>query len=78
MLCLSWIRSHGDSLPPVRPDVRTRSGFLLFNYIKNKGGMLHIQNVDILDGTPLLDIKPYAPEFDAQVEVRTSPPYTQR
>ena len=34
-------------------------------------GILHIQNVDILDGTPLLDIKPYVPEFDAAVEVRT-------
>jgi tRNA-Thr(GGU) m(6)t(6)A37 methyltransferase TsaA len=33
-------------------------------------GVLHIQNLDILDGTPLLDIKPYVPEFDAQVEVR--------
>jgi tRNA-Thr(GGU) m(6)t(6)A37 methyltransferase TsaA len=38
---------------------------------KIKDGVLHIQNVDILDGTPLLDIKPYVPEFDAQVEVRT-------
>jgi len=27
--------------------------------------------VDILDGTPLLDIKPYVPEFDAQADVRT-------
>ena len=36
-----------------------------------EGGVLYIQNVDILDGTPLLDIKPYVPEFDAQVEVRT-------
>lgn len=36
-----------------------------------KDGMLHIQNVDILDGTPLLDIKPYVPEFDAQMKVRT-------
>ena len=35
------------------------------------GGMLYIQNVDILDGTPLLDIKPYVPEFDAQANVRT-------
>jgi len=26
--------------------------------------ILHIENVDILDGTPLLDIKPYVPEFD--------------
>jgi tRNA-Thr(GGU) m(6)t(6)A37 methyltransferase TsaA len=28
------------------------------------GSTLHIENVDILDGTPLLDIKPYVPEFD--------------
>jgi len=26
--------------------------------------VLHVENVDILDGTPLLDIKPYVPEFD--------------
>jgi tRNA-Thr(GGU) m(6)t(6)A37 methyltransferase TsaA len=38
---------------------------------KIEDGVLHIRNVDILDGTPLLDIKPYVPEFDAQVEVRT-------
>jgi tRNA-Thr(GGU) m(6)t(6)A37 methyltransferase TsaA len=34
-------------------------------------GTLHIENVDILDGTPLLDIKPYVPEFDAPGKVRT-------
>ncbi|TVR75582.1 MAG: tRNA (N6-threonylcarbamoyladenosine(37)-N6)-methyltransferase TrmO [Marinilabiliales bacterium] len=34
-------------------------------------GMLEISNVDILDGTPLLDIKPYVPEFDAYEKVRT-------
>ncbi|MFC1597033.1 tRNA (N6-threonylcarbamoyladenosine(37)-N6)-methyltransferase TrmO [Planctomycetota bacterium] len=28
------------------------------------GNTLHVENVDILDGTPLLDIKPYVPEFD--------------
>ncbi|MEE9516288.1 MAG: tRNA (N6-threonylcarbamoyladenosine(37)-N6)-methyltransferase TrmO [Candidatus Adiutricales bacterium] len=38
---------------------------------KIEDGLLHIQNLDILDGTPLLDIKPYVPEFDAPVEVRT-------
>ena len=32
---------------------------------------LHVQNVDILDGTPLLDIKPYVPEFDDITNVRT-------
>ncbi|MCJ7539266.1 MAG: tRNA (N6-threonylcarbamoyladenosine(37)-N6)-methyltransferase TrmO [Desulfobacterales bacterium] len=38
---------------------------------KVEDGVLYIQAVDILDGTPLLDIKPYVPEFDAQFGVRT-------
>jgi len=35
------------------------------------GGTLNLRNVDILDGTPLLDLKPYVPAFDAQDDVRT-------
>jgi len=35
-----------------------------------ENGILHVQNVDMLDGTPLLDIKPYVPEFDRQAEIR--------
>jgi tRNA-Thr(GGU) m(6)t(6)A37 methyltransferase TsaA len=34
-------------------------------------GNLYVQNIDILDGTPLVDIKPYVPEFDSHVQVRT-------
>lgn len=34
-------------------------------------GVLHIQNIDVLDGTPLLDIKPYVPGFDIRQDVRT-------
>jgi tRNA-Thr(GGU) m(6)t(6)A37 methyltransferase TsaA len=30
-----------------------------------KDGMLSVEDIDVLDGTPLLDIKPYVPEFDA-------------
>jgi tRNA-Thr(GGU) m(6)t(6)A37 methyltransferase TsaA len=30
-----------------------------------EGNVLQVENVDILDGTPLLDIKPFVPEFDA-------------
>jgi tRNA-Thr(GGU) m(6)t(6)A37 methyltransferase TsaA len=33
--------------------------------------VLEIEGVDVLDGTPLLDIKPYVPDFDAQTDVRT-------
>ncbi len=32
--------------------------------VKVEGNMLHIRDVDIVDGTPLLDVKPYVPEFD--------------
>jgi tRNA (adenine37-N6)-methyltransferase len=30
-----------------------------------EGSTLHIEDVDVLDGTPLLDIKPYVPSFDS-------------
>ena len=46
-------------------------GLSIVQLDKIEDGVLHIQNVDILDGTPLLDIKPYVPEFDAHVKVRT-------
>ena len=32
---------------------------------------LVVLDVDLLDGTPVLDIKPYVPEFEANAEVRT-------
>ena len=31
---------------------------------KIEGNTIHIADVDIVDGTPLLDIKPYIPHFD--------------
>ena len=31
---------------------------------KLEGRILYIRDVDIVDGTPLLDIKPYVPQFD--------------
>ena len=34
------------------------------------GCVLRIEGVDLLDGTPVLDIKPYVRDFDDQTEVR--------
>jgi tRNA (Thr-GGU) A37 N-methylase len=34
-------------------------------YIEFPDTNIENENVDILDGTPLLDIKPYVPDFDA-------------
>lgn len=36
-----------------------------------RGTVLDIQDVDIIDGTPLLDIKPYVPVFDVRDADRT-------
>lgn len=30
-----------------------------------EGGTLHVRGIDLLDNTPLLDIKPYIPAFDS-------------
>ncbi len=35
-----------------------------------ENGRLHVRNTDIVDGTPLLDIKPYVPEFDNYARIR--------
>lgn len=32
--------------------------------------ILYIQDVDIIDGTPLLDIKPYVPDFDSKEDIK--------
>ncbi len=34
------------------------------------GDTLHVRDVDVVDGTPLLDIKPFVPEFDYCPEAR--------
>ena len=34
--------------------------------LKIEGNILFIEALDILDGTPLLDIKPYVPAFDSR------------
>jgi tRNA-Thr(GGU) m(6)t(6)A37 methyltransferase TsaA len=46
---------------PVRPNPIGLSSVHLLRIQRNK---LDICDVDILDGTPLLDIKPYVPQFD--------------
>ena len=39
-------------------------GLSIVELIKRQKNVLHIRGVDMLDNTPLLDIKPYVPAFD--------------
>ncbi|WP_236614610.1 tRNA (N6-threonylcarbamoyladenosine(37)-N6)-methyltransferase TrmO [Sporomusa ovata] len=45
-------------------------GFSVVRLINVEGNKLCIRDVDIIDGTPLLDIKPYVAEFDARRDVK--------
>lgn len=41
-------------------------GISVVRLVKIEGNTLHIEGIDVVDETPLLDIKPYAPEFDVR------------
>jgi tRNA-Thr(GGU) m(6)t(6)A37 methyltransferase TsaA len=45
-------------------------GLSIVSLVQVRGSSLEIKNADVLDGTPLLDIKPYVPEFDHQENCR--------
>jgi tRNA-Thr(GGU) m(6)t(6)A37 methyltransferase TsaA len=45
-------------------------GLSVVRLVKVEGNKLTVEDVDILDNTPLLDIKPYVPEFDEREDVR--------
>jgi tRNA-Thr(GGU) m(6)t(6)A37 methyltransferase TsaA len=46
---------------PHRPNA---IGLSVVELLRREGNMLYLSGVDILDGTPLLDIKPYTVKFD--------------
>lgn len=52
---------------PSRPN---SIGLSVVRFLKREGSVLYVADVDMLDGTPLLDIKPYVPEFDAHPQSR--------
>lgn len=50
------------SRSPHRP---TPVGLTLARLVKVEGDTLHLAGVDLIDGTPILDVKPYIPDCDA-------------
>ena len=56
-------KTHGvfATRAPRRPNA---IGISTVKLISIEGNILHVEDVDILDGTPLLDIKPYFSKFD--------------
>jgi tRNA-Thr(GGU) m(6)t(6)A37 methyltransferase TsaA len=52
---------------PCRPNA---IGMSIVKLVRRDGRVLHVEGVDILDGTPLLDIKPFISRFDHIKQVR--------
>jgi formylmethanofuran dehydrogenase subunit E len=66
---LQTVTPHG---PEIRGTFATRSpnrpnpiGLSVVRLMKIKGRRLYVRGVDCLDGTPVIDIKPYSPDIDA-------------
>ncbi|GET32887.1 tRNA (N6-threonylcarbamoyladenosine(37)-N6)-methyltransferase TrmO [Prolixibacter bellariivorans] len=61
-------KKHGvfATRAPKRPNA---IGMSVVKLLRIDNNILEVENIDVLDGTPLLDIKPYIPQFDIhQVE----------
>jgi tRNA-Thr(GGU) m(6)t(6)A37 methyltransferase TsaA len=59
----SELRGVFATRAPARPNP---IGMSIVRLVKVEEGQLRIRAIDILDGTPLLDIKPYVPKFDCR------------
>ena len=53
---------------PYRPNP---IGISIVKLLSRENNILTVEGIDALDGTPLLDIKPYVPDFDLRTNVRT-------
>ena len=52
---------------PNRPN---QIGLSVVKLVNLEDDIIHIENVDIVNGTPLLDIKPFVPDFNAAKDVK--------
>jgi tRNA-Thr(GGU) m(6)t(6)A37 methyltransferase TsaA len=52
------------------PDRPSHIGISVVRLLALKGATLEVEGIDVLDGTPLLDIKPYVPGFGAPGPIR--------
>ncbi len=82
---ITWLHRTGPASMRVTPYLDTRErgvfatrsprrpnpiGLSLVRLTAIEGSVLHVEELDLLDGTPLLDIKPYVPPFDDRAGAR--------
>lgn len=71
LTCKPFLDVHSRGVFATRAPRRPNPiGLSIVRLLGIDGCVLRIGDVDIVDGTPLLDIKPYIPDFDARSNVR--------
>jgi len=85
IIILYWFHKSGDYKLHVKPylDDKLRGlfatrtpwrpnpiGLSIVKLMEIRGNILKVEGIDVLDGTPLLDIKPHVPEFDYRENVK--------
>jgi tRNA-Thr(GGU) m(6)t(6)A37 methyltransferase TsaA len=60
-------QTHGvfATRAPARPN---KIGLSVLKLTSVDGNILQVEDLDVLDGTPVLDVKPFVPEFDCRKE----------
>ncbi|MCW7076813.1 MAG: tRNA (N6-threonylcarbamoyladenosine(37)-N6)-methyltransferase TrmO [Candidatus Syntrophoarchaeum sp.] len=70
MVTTPWdTEAHGlfTTRSPRRPNP---IGVSVVKLLERAGNILKVEGVDAVDGTPLIDIKPYVPQFDGTNDVK--------
>jgi tRNA (adenine37-N6)-methyltransferase len=71
LIVLPFLDSEPHGIFATRAPARPNPiGMSIVRLLGIEGSTLRVENLDILDGTPLLDIKPYVPDFDYRAEAR--------
>ncbi len=67
-----FMDNHAHGVFAIRGPSRPNPiGISVVRLVRVEKAILHIRDVDIVDGTPLLDIKPYVPDFDVRKTTKT-------
>jgi len=72
LVCRPFVEDRLHGVFAVRAPRRPNPiGVSVVRLRKREGCVLHLSEIDMLDGTPILDIKPFCPKFDHRKNVRT-------
>ncbi|UMZ74462.1 tRNA (N6-threonylcarbamoyladenosine(37)-N6)-methyltransferase TrmO [Natranaerofaba carboxydovora] len=69
--CVPFLDDKERGIFSVRGPARPNPiGFSVVKLMGIEDNILHVGDIDVVDGTPLLDIKPYVNEYDARKDTR--------